>query len=495
MIEVRGISKRFGGVLALDNVSLAAADGEVLAIIGENGAGKSTLMKILAGVHRPDDGQTLLDGNSVEFGSPAESLRAGICVIYQELSVLENLDVTGNVFLGREKRRLLGSLNERAMRKETARILARLNVDISATRRVAELSLAERQLVEILRALSMKVRVLVLDEPTSSLTTEETAKLFRLVRELKAHGVTVLYVSHRLDEVRQLADRVVALRDGRLAGELVGDKIEHDAMVRLMVGRSLEAVSDAGTSSWGRDRLDIRGLRTYRFPQHSVDLSVRSGEVLAIAGLVGSGRTELVEAVFGIRPAIAGEVGLDGERARIGCPRDAIDIGIRLIPEDRRRNGLSLGMTVRENISLPWLSSFVRSGIVRRRAETRWAQEQSSRFGVKASSIESPAENLSGGNQQKVVLARWLSKDPKVILFDEPTRGVDVGARSAIWEEMRALARAHAAIAMVSSDMEEVLAVADRIAVMRQGRLVGILSRQEATEERIMALAVGKHED
>ena len=376
------------------------------------------------------------------------------------------------------------------MEHETARIMKRLDLNISAKARVADLSLAERQLVEIARALSMKVRLLILDEPTSSLTLDETRKLLDLVRELKYSGVTVLYVSHRLDEILEIADRVVGLRDGKNAGELTKNQISHEAMVRMMVGRQIEATEQRDANPNGPTRLSVRGLRTARFPDRAIDVDLRGGEIFGVAGLVGSGRTEVVEAIFGIEPAVGGELVLDGQAIHVRSPRQAIDNGICLIPEDRRKNGLSVTMTVKENITMPSVSKFANVGLIQRRKEADWATEQVNRFGVKTASINLAAQNLSGGNQQKVVISRWLALGPKVILFDEPTRGVDVGARASIYQEMRTLADSGAAIWMVSSDMEEILAVSDRIAVMCEGRITGILDRAEATEEKIMALAV-----
>ncbi len=394
MIEVQGITKRFGGVTALSDVYAEIHDGEVVAVIGENGAGKSTLMKILAGVYKADAGSILIDEQPIRFRSPSDALAAGIRVIYQELSVLDNLDVASNVYLGRE---ILGSgilLDRREMESETARILKRLDVNLKPRDRVADLSLAERQLVEIARALSMKVRLLILDEPTSSLTLDETRKLLDLVRELKYSGVTVLYVSHRLDEILEIADRVIGLRDGKNAGELTKKQITHDAMVRMMVGRDITATEPRATNPDAVTRLQVRGLRTQRFPNQSIDLDLRGGEILGVAGLVGSGRTEAVEAIFGITPPVGGQVSLDGQTIQVRKPIDAINAGICLIPEDRRKNGLSITMTVKENISMPSLAKFAPLGFIKRRAEATWARAQVERFGVKTESINLPALNL-----------------------------------------------------------------------------------------------------
>lgn len=488
MLRLRGVTKRFGGVPALDSVDLELDAGEVVAVIGENGAGKSTMMKVIGGVYVPDAGTIELDGAPVAFRSPSDALARGIRIIYQELTVLENLDIAANVFLGREKRRGV-LLDEAAMRTETAAILDRIGLKLDPRRLVASLSLAERQLVEIARALSMSVRILILDEPTSSLTLDETQHLFRLVRELRADGVAILYVSHRLDEVKQIADRVVALRDAKNAGNLAKDEIEHAAMIKLMVGRDL-APSRASGRDGGAVRLRLSNLRTTRYPHEAVDLDVRAGEILGMAGLVGAGRSELARAVFGVDP-YRGSIEVDGSLTRVSVPRDAIDAGVYLVPEDRRGTGITIELTVRDNITLPDLRALAVAGLIQRSQEADYATTWSERMHVKTQSIETPVLNLSGGNQQKVVLARWLALKPKVLICDEPTRGVDVGAKAEIYAEMRALADSGVAIWMISSDMEEVLAVSDRIVVMHEGRLAGALDRDRFSEEAVMRLAVG----
>jgi len=489
LLALRGVTKRFAGVAALDDVSLDLAAGEVVAVIGENGAGKSTLMKIIGGAYVPDAGMIELDGASVAFKSPSDALARGIRVIYQELTVLDNLDIAGNVFLGREKRRGY-LLDEAAMRKETTAILARVGLKLDPNRSVATLALAERQLVEIARALSMSVRILILDEPTSSLTLDETQNLLRLVGELKAEGVAILYVSHRLDEVHQVADRVVALRDAKNAGNLAREEINHASMIKLMVGRDLAPARGAAVGSAGKVRLKLDQLRTLRYPAEAVDLDVYAGEILGMAGLVGAGRSELARAAFGI-DRYQGGLEVDGTRVTVSVPRDAINAGVYLVPEDRRGAGLTVEMAVRDNVTMPDLNDFASVGLVNHGAEAKFAQTWADRLGVRAPSIETPVVNLSGGNQQKVVLARWLALKPKVLICDEPTRGVDVGAKAEIYTEMRALADAGVAIWMISSDMEEVLAVSDRVAVMHEGRLTGTLERGAATEEAVMRLAVG----
>ena len=492
MLEFKGITKRFPGVLALEDVSFAVDSGEIVAVIGENGAGKSTLMKVLGGVYQPDEGEICLDGKPVTIRDPGDALARGIRVIYQELSVLDNIDIAGNIFLGRERQNRLGLMKSKDMEERSAAILKRINLNYPPKTPLANLSLAERQLVEIARALSADLKILVLDEPTSSLTLEETNRLLGLVEELRATGVTVLYISHRLDEVKAVADRVVVLKDGRLAGFLPKERITHEEMVKLMVGRDLDRTAIQTDVEPGDVRLKLSGVRTGRYPRESVDLEVRAGEILGMAGLVGAGRSELARAVFGIDPITEGSVLVDGKSIQLKEGRDAIDAGIFLVPEDRRGAGLIVEMNVRENISLPALDDYATVGIINRSREVSDTGERSARFGVKATSLDMEAMNLSGGNQQKVILARWIPMHPKVMIFDEPTRGIDVGAKAEIYREMRALARSGTAIWMISSDMEEIFNVSDRIAVMHSGRISGYLSREEASEEAVMRLAVGE---
>jgi len=487
-----GISKRFPGVVALDSVAFDVARGEVVGLVGENGAGKSTLMKILAGLYQPDSGEIRLDGRVVSIHAPAEAARLGIGVIHQELEVIDNLDVAGNVFLGREPvwGGPLKLLDRRKIYSDTEEYLARLGVKLSARTPLNRLSTAQQQLVAIARAFSMRARILIMDEPSSSLTLSDTERLFQVIRDLRAGGVTIVYISHRLTEIETLADRVFVLRDGRNVGLLTRGEIARDRMVRLMVGRELANAADRSAAGAGEPCLSIEKVRTARYPTREVSLTVRRGEVLGVAGLIGAGRSELAEAVCGVRRALSGRVRLDGELLSIGSPRDAIAHGIYLIPEDRRRFGLITAMTVRENITLPGLARYARAGFINRAAETAAAQKLSSDLQVRTPSVETAVGNLSGGNQQKVVLAKWLSLGPRVIVFDEPTRGIDVGAKAEIYRLMRGLAEGGTAIVMISSDMEEILANSDRVAVMHEGRVTGILERSECTPESIMQLAV-----
>jgi ribose transport system ATP-binding protein len=494
---MQGITKSFPGVRALKAVNFAVGAGEVVALIGENGAGKSTLMKILGGVYQPDAGEIRINGEAVGIRGVADANRFGIGFIHQELNVLDNLDVAGNVFLGREPLRggvlkPLRLIDRGRMRVETARELEQLGVSFGPDTPLASLSIAERQMVEIAKALSLHARLLIMDEPTSSLTLSETARLLAVVRGLKAQGVSVIYISHRLGEIAEIADRVVGLRDGANAGELARDEITHDRMVQLMVGRELshEYVPPAAPPAPGFFR--VEGVRTRRYPQHAASFEIGKGEILGLAGLVGAGRSELAAAVFGVEPPVGGSLVMNGETITINSPQDAIRRGIYLIPEDRRLSGLIVESPIRENITLPALERYSSIGLVAPDRERRAASVVSAQLGVKAASIEVKAANLSGGNQQKVVLAKWLSLEPKVLIFDEPTRGIDVGAKAEIYALMRSLAASGVAILMISSDMEEVLGVSDRVAVMREGAVTGILSRDECSEEAVMRLAVGE---
>jgi ribose transport system ATP-binding protein len=494
LLELNGISKRFPGVVALDGVSLSVGAGEVVGLIGENGAGKSTLMNILGGVHQADAGSVSFGGKPVSIRSVADAIGLGIGFIHQELNVLDNLDVAGNVFLGREPTwgGPLRLVNRRAVFAEAEKYLRRLGLDVSGGTSLGNLSLAHQQMVEIAKALSQNARLIIMDEPTSCLTLSETERLLATVRDLRAQGVSVIYISHRLAEVARCADRVVVLRDGRNAGSLSREQISHQAMVRLMVGRDLQDWYVHGAGEKQRGYFEVRGLRTLARPHCEVNFDVGRGEVLGLAGLVGAGRSEVAQAIFGVDAADRGEVRLEGRPVCIRRPRDAIRAGIYLVPEDRRRTGLVTEMTVRENITLPDLWRYTLCGLVRRGRETAIAAAQCAALTVKTPSVETQVLNLSGGNQQKVVLAKWLALEPKVLIFDEPTRGIDVGAKAEVYRLMRALADRGVAILMISSEMEEVLGVSDRVAVMHEGTITGILAREQCTEEAIMHLAVGE---
>ncbi len=495
-LEALAVRKEFPGVLALDGVSLTLEPGEVLAVVGENGAGKSTLMKVLAGVYQADSGEVRLDGRAVRFPGPAEATAAGVVLIHQELNLAENLSVLDNLFLGREVTGggPLRVLCRRQMKARAADLLARVGLPTDRLQvRVESLSPGEKQLVEIARALGTAVRVLIMDEPTSSLTQSETERLYEVIASLKASGVSVLYISHRLAEVKRCADRVVVLRDGKNAGELSKAEITHDNMVRLMVGRDLKTFYPrrhrSGTG--GSAVLALRGVCYSGGPSSPVSLEVRAGEVLGMAGLVGAGRTELSEAVFGIRPVVAGEVLLGGEPLRVRSPIDAIAAGVFLVPEDRRLHGLVLPEGVGFNLSLPNLDRLGTLLAIDRRREADLHRCWIERLRVRTPSAAQPVALLSGGNQQKVVYGKWLARGPRVLILDEPTRGVDVGAKAEIYSLIDELAGQGVAVWMITSDMEELLGMSDRVVVMHEGKVTGELARDQLTEEAVMRLATG----
>ncbi len=494
LLELRSITKTYPGVTALDNVSLTVARGEVLGLIGENGAGKSSLMKILGGVTAPSAGVIEIDGRKHTTLTVKDASRAGIAFVHQELNLFENLDVAANVLIGREPRRggFLSMIDNAALHARVAPLLQRLGVDFGPEELVENLSIAQRQMVEIAKALSLDARVIIMDEPTSSLTLTETDRLLLVIADLRRQGVSVIYISHRLAEVKACADRVVVLRDGRRVGELDREHITHGAMIRLMIGRDLKSLyiePKVGVRDGGAE---IGDLVTDAFPDKTVTLQVRRGEILGLAGLVGSGRTSLAQTVFGVQPALRGTVALDGKPVTIRNAQDAIAEGIYLVPEDRKKSGLLLDMPIVENVSLADLPRYARLLIINAGKERTVAEEQRRQLAIKTPGVNTLVVTLSGGNQQKVVLAKWLSMRPNLIMFDEPTRGIDVGAKSEIYTLMRALADSGVAILMISSDMEEVIGVSDRIAVMHEGEISGFLDRQDFSEHNVLTLAVGQ---
>jgi ribose transport system ATP-binding protein len=492
-LELIGIRKSYPGVVALNAVSLSVGRGEVVGLVGENGAGKSTLMKVLGGVVAPDAGVIRTEGVDRAALTVNDALSAGIAFVHQELNLFENLDVAANVFIGREMLTggFLKLVDTRALQRRVQPLLARLGCDFGPQALVETLSLAQRQLVEIAKALSLDARLVIMDEPTSSLTLTETERLLGVIDALKADGVSVVFISHRLDEVRRCADRVVVLRDGSIAGELDRDHVSHAAMIRLMVGRELKGSYRPPARAAAGPALEVIDACTLSHPDETVTLTVRQGEILGLAGLVGSGRTELARAIFGIDRLLAGTVRVAGRPVPAGSPRAAIEQGLVLVPEDRKRDGLLLDLSVAENISLPDLRSCARGLLVTVATERRNAERHKKTLGIRVPDVGTSAGVLSGGNQQKVVLAKWLALNPRVIVLDEPTRGIDVGSKSDIYGLLRDLSDAGVAILMISSDMEEVIGVCDRIAVMHEGRIGGILERPDFSEHNVLRLAVG----
>jgi ribose transport system ATP-binding protein len=489
---MRGISKQFPGVKALDNVTITVGRGEVVALCGENGAGKSTLMKILGGVHQPDTGEILIDGRPINIHNVNEAIRLGIAFIHQELNVLGNLDVASNVFLGREPRYGPGFINSRKIHADTEPFVRQLGLNVSTRTRLDNLSVAHQQMVEIAKALSLKARLIIMDEPTSSLTLTETKRLLQLVCELSEQGVSVIYISHRLGEINECADRVVVLRDGKNAGELAGADATHDKIVNLMVGREIKNFYVQSSTPKTPGYFKVRNASSPLHPGKKVSFDASRGEILGFAGLVGAGRSEMAKAVVGLERSPAKEIFVGGKSIAIHSPRDAINLGIYLVPENRRTEGLVVAMSVRENVTLPSVKNYTRFGLIHRRRECEVAKKQVESLHVKTPGIEACVLNLSGGNQQKVILGKWLAMMPRIMIFDEPTRGIDVGAKAEIYRLMRGLADTGNVILMISSDMEEILNISDRIAVMHEGEITGILERADCNEQNVMQLAVGK---
>ncbi|AXK32060.1 sugar ABC transporter ATP-binding protein [Streptomyces armeniacus] len=491
VLALKEVTKSFGSVRALRGVSLELHAGEAHALAGENGAGKSTLIKALAGVHRPDSGTVLLDGAPVAFHGPADARAAGIAVIYQEPTLFADLSIAENIFMGRQPRRTLRRIDHTAVRDATAALLRRLGVDLDPERPARGLSIADQQIVEIAKALSFDARVLIMDEPTAALTGTETDRLFAVVETLRAEGAAVLFISHRLTEIFRLCQRVTTLRDGELVASEPLAGLTEDDLVRRMVGRDLDELYAKQDTRTGETALTVRRL-TREGVFHDVSFEVRRGEIVALAGLVGAGRSEVVQAVFGVDRADAGEVEVRGTALRRGSPTAAMDAGLALVPEDRRQQGLVMEMSIERNIGLTGLDRLGRGGLVRRAGERARATDWAARLRLKFDRLSDTAGVLSGGNQQKVVLAKWLATEPGVLIVDEPTRGIDVGTKAEVHRLLSTLAADGLAVLMVSSDLPEVLGMADRVLVMHEGRLVAEIPRAEATEESVMAAATGR---
>ena len=490
LLAVQGVSKNFSGVQALADVDLTLLPGERLAVIGENGAGKSTLMKILAGVLPSDRGRIRLRGRPIEIRSVKDALEHGIALIHQELNLAPNLDLGANIFLGREPRRRL-LIDRSRIRRQSVRYLEMVGLDLSPGRLVSSLSIGQQQLVEIAKALAVDARILIMDEPTSSLSQHETLRLFEVIRDLKGRGVSVIYISHRLGEVQNLADRVEVLRDGENAGALEREEISHDRMVRLMVGRNISQFYHHLDRQPGPPILEVEELCTGAYPKNPLSFHVRGGEIVGVAGLVGAGRTGVLQTLFGINPPLSGRIEVSGKPLRPGRPLEAIRAGIALVPEDRKKQALILDMALRVNLSLVRLRRDQRFGFLDRGREADLVDQTIGRLSIRCQGSEQPVKYLSGGNQQKVVLGRWLAMDPSVLLLDEPTRGVDVGSKEEIYRLIEQLAARGVAVLFVSSEMEEILGLPDRVLVMHQGSITGELARDELSEERIMELATG----
>jgi ribose transport system ATP-binding protein len=490
-LEVCEISRSFPGVRALQQVSLRVEPGEVLSVVGENGAGKSTLMKILAGVQSADGGRLLVEGVERRFHCVGDAMSCGIALIHQELNLADNLEVGANIFLGREPLRL-GMIDNAEINRRSAVLLDRIGLKVSPRTLVQTLTIGQQQMVEIAKAISINARVLIMDEPTSSLSTGESERLFRVIQDLRADSVSIVYISHRLAEVQNLSDRVVVLRDGRNAGELARREVSHDNLVRLMVGRDISRFYSRQSHTSGALAIEVRDLVTQAWPQHRLSFQVRAGEIVGMAGLVGAGRTEMLRTLFGVDRPLSGVIRVAGKQVPLKSPQDAIAAGVALVPEDRKQQGVILEMAIRQNIGLASLHEHARAGFLNFAEERRQSAEMTARLRVRMPGDQQRVLNLSGGNQQKVVLGKWLAMRPRVLLMDEPTRGIDVGAKQEIYQLMHELAGAGMAILFVSSEMEEVIGMSDRVLVMHEGQIAGELPRGELTEEAVMQLATGR---
>lgn len=494
IVELAHISKLFPGVKALDDVSFNLRSGEVMALLGENGAGKSTLMKILSGVYTRDEGEVTIFGQQIGDLTPKKAQELGVAIIHQELNMCQHLTVAENIFLGREKTHA-GVLSSKQMNEQAAAVLGRMNIQIDPETVVGDLAVSKQQMVEIAKALSTNARILIMDEPTSALTSKEIDDLFVIIHKLRDEGCGIVYISHRLEELQHIVDRVTIMRDGKFITSGNFTDFSMDEIIANMVGREIKEKFPRVQCERGRKILEVKHLNAGRMVR-DVSFDLYEGEIVGIAGLMGAGRTETTRALFGVDPKDSGEVILDGKPVKIHCPMDAIRAGIVLAPEDRKKDGLCTKLSISDNIALPNLDILCNSlGVVNRKKEREMVEKARSNLSIKMASAETDAGGLSGGNQQKVVVAKWLARNSRVVIFDEPTRGIDVGAKDEIYTLLEDLAKQGKAIIVISSELPEVLRLANRIAVMAHGRIIGTLDNEEATQENIMELAtVGQEE-
>ena len=488
ILELKNISKSFSGVEVLHEVSFTLRSGEVHALLGENGAGKSTLVKVMTGVHQPDKGGIFLDGKQIHFGDTRESRQVGIAAIYQELSLFPDLDVAENIFVGRQPTTTGGRIDWRKLYADAGKLLLSLGVHLDLKQKARSLSIAQQQMVEIARAFSINARILIMDEPTSSLTLNEVADLFRLVRRLRDEGTAIVFISHRLEELFELADRVTVLRDGSYVDTRPMKDVTRDDLIRLMVGRTITDLFPKQDVKAGDVMLKVENL-TREGSFRDVSFELRRGEILGMAGLVGAGRTNVARAIFGVEPATAGRIQINGREEAIKSPQQAIKLRLAYVPEDRQLHGLIPAMNITANISLPMLFKYANRGWLRDKVEWRAAYDAALQMEVRANNIWQLARELSGGNQQKIVLSKWLSTNPRILILDEPTRGIDVGTKAAVHALMSKLAAQGMAILMISSELPEILGMSDRVIVMREGHITGHFSRAEATQEKIISAA------
>jgi ribose transport system ATP-binding protein len=493
-LEMLNIRKEFPGVVALDGVSFSCRSGEIHALVGENGAGKSTLMKILAGVYHPDNGEIRLEGNTVRLATPREAQGMGIGIIYQEFNLLPWLSVVENVLLGDLPKKRFRLVDWSRAYEKAQRALDRLGICLDLRDRVIDLSVAQQQLVEIAKVLSLHshLRIIIMDEPSAVLAGHELEQLFDVIRTLKQQGITIIYISHRLDEVFEIAERVTVLRDGLVVGTDEVANLDKPTLIRMMVGRTLDETFPHAEGEVGENLLEVKDLSSSELGLENISFSLCKGEILGVAGLVGAGRSELAMSLFGVVPVEKGEVWLDGQHISLGNPRKTIQLGMALVPEDRKVQGLILSQSVRNNTSLVILDRLRDFVLIDEKREYETVRKQVADMDIRTPSLEQEVGYLSGGNQQKVALGKWLCSAPKLIIMDEPTRGIDVGAKAEIYQLMRALADKGTAIIMISSELPEIIGMSDRILVMSRGKIAGELSRTEATEECILTLAIGE---
>ncbi|KIL35485.1 D-ribose transporter ATP-binding protein [Cohnella kolymensis] len=491
ILEMKDISKSYHGVKALDRVTLQVRKGEVHALMGENGAGKSTLMKVLTGLVKPDEGEIRFCGFPVRIDTPQAALQLGIAMIHQELNPVPEMTVAGNIFLGREPTyRITGFVNTKLMNLQAEELLQQYKLNVHPNTKVSRLSLAQKQMLELIKAASYQAKLLIMDEPTSALSAEEVGTLFETIERLRNDGIPIIYISHRLEEIFKMADRVTILRDGRYIDSLPIKDLNKDTLITKMVGRPLTAIFPKEEAVIGPPVLEVKNLTRHGFFE-GIDFLVRRGEILGISGLMGAGRTEVMRAIFGLDGFDSGEILLDGKPIRIRNPSDAIRSGITMVTEDRKELGLILCRPIRENMTLPSMDLVGKGLFVRRGSESRLCEAMTSQIVIKMSDFQQPVQSLSGGNQQKVVLAKWLIRKPKVLILDEPTRGIDVGAKAEIYRLISSLAKEGMAIIMVSSELPEIIGMSDRILVMGDGKIKGEFTGSEATQEDILACAIG----
>ncbi len=489
LLEMKHVTKTFPGVKALDNVHLNVYEGHVMALLGENGAGKSTLMKILSGVYTKTEGTILYKGKEADMKGPKDAQELGIAIIHQELNLIEDMSIGENIFLGREPKKGFGIINWSALMAQSKALLDNLGIDIDPGKKVKHFSIGNKQMFEIAKALSLDAELIIMDEPTDALTDQETEALFKVIRELKAEGKSIVYISHRLKEIFEICDDVTVLRDGQFIAEKSVSEINEDMLIELMVGRKLEEQYPYVDTNTGRVVLEVKALENTFV--HDVNFEIKAGEILGIAGLMGAGRTELAKTIFGHYPVRSGKVNLEGKPVQFKNEKQAIESGITYVSEDRKKDGLILGMSVRENMSMSSLKRIAQTGVINHKLEMEIADDFVKQLSIKTPSLSQRVKFLSGGNQQKVSISKSLMTEPKVLILDEPTRGVDVGAKKEIYDLMNIFKEKGMAILMISSEIPELLGMCDRIMVMHEGTVSGVIHRDGADQERIMRLAVG----